>query len=305
MFTAATLAMAFLAVSAVSGQPSGFSSGNSLVRASVHAEHTTVGPDAPTSLALRFAIQPGWHTYWKNPGDTGAAMSVTYQGPEWAELGELIWPVPERYTSPGDLLDFVHEGAPILLAPLSIDREAWEEAGRPESLKFELDCEWFVCKDVCLLGMQTLSMELPVDPQALADRPVDPERASLFRQARQRFPVPRQDVPRDAFNAAFNEGRLTIRAAGATRLTFFPARSDAMALPLDSLNEGQREGDRLVIRYRDEASEAEHLEGVLVIERREGESGPVRKMAYEVRVPVTKQGEVPEQDGESGTQGSD
>jgi len=281
-------------------QPSGFSDGSSIVRASVHSEHEAIGPDAPTWLAMRFAINPGWHTYWKNPGDTGAEMAVKYRGPDWATLGELSWPVPKRYISPGDLLDFVHEGTPVLLAPLRVDRDAWEEAGSPQTLRFELDCEWFVCKDVCLLGEQTLTVELAVDASATTDRAPDAKQAGLFRQARQKIPTALSETPEGVFSARFTDGRLIIDAPGATRLTFFPAKSKALALPLDSLGEGQRDGNQLEIRYRDEARDVEHLEGVLVIERLNAETGRSRTSAYEVKVPVRSGDALPAKDSPNG-----
>lgn len=280
------LASLFACLSAAA-QPSGPMDGGERVDVSVHAEHTAVGPDTPVWLGVRFEISEGWHVYWKNPGDTGAEMAVRYRGPDWAAIGELRWPVPRRYVSPGDLLDFVHEGSPVLLTELTIDRDAWLAAGSPESLRFELYCEWFVCKEICLLGDRAVSVEIPVVADGRpADAQPDASNAELFKEARRKLPVPRAEVPEGLIDARFEDGRLRLRVAGASRLTFYPAKSDALALPVDALKEAQKRGSELDIRYRDEASGVEALEGVLVIERAGRDGEEPETMAVEIRVPV-------------------
>jgi DsbC/DsbD-like thiol-disulfide interchange protein len=211
---------------------------------------------------------------------------VAYKGPDWASLGPLHWPAPKRYTSPGDLLDFVYEGSPVLLTQLTIDPEAWSEAGKPEILRFDLDFEWFVCKDICLLGEQTVTVEIQVDQHLDPNHRGTPNRSTLFREARARLPVAHADIPAGTFKAEFENGRLRIKAPGAARLTFFPAASKELALPVDSLREGQKEGETLEIRYRDEAANVDYLEGVLVIERAHSETGQVTRESFEVKVPV-------------------
>lgn len=287
----ACFALALFCAGAVFAQPAfgpgGDADGNSLVRPSVSAEHEAISPDEPTTLAMRFEITEGWHVYWKNPGDTGAEMLVRYDGPEWAGIGDLRWPVPERYLSPGDLLDFVHEGSPTLLAPISIDRDAWTAAGRPQTLDFRLHFEWFVCKEICLLGEGSVTLSIPV--AAAGPVAVNRSVADQFREARSKLPTPRAEVDPGTYSAAFDAGVLRIKVPGASRLTFFPAKSEVLALPLDALNEAQKQGDRLAIRYRDNAYQVEHLDGVLVIERgTRGEPG-YRSSAVELRVPVKAQ----------------
>jgi len=264
-------------------QPAPAMDGNSLVRVSAIAEYQAIRAGEPVSLAVRFQIEDGWHTYWKNPGDTGAEMRIVYDGPEWASLGEIHWPAPKRYVSPGDLLDFVHEGTVILLTGLTVDAEAWEAAGKPETLAFDLNCEWFVCKEICLLGEGSVSLELPVTTEtAYKNR----DALQAFSEARRAIPRPWEDVPEQMYRARFESGVLTLSVPRATRMTFFPAPSKELALPVDALSEAEAKGDTLRIRYRDEASTVDFLEGVLVFER--GEPGAANRstIAIEVSVPM-------------------
>ena len=46
-------------------------------------------------LGLNFKLTPGWHTYWKNPGDAGEGASVTWQLPKGFQASEILWPGPE------------------------------------------------------------------------------------------------------------------------------------------------------------------------------------------------------------------
>ena len=53
------------------------------------AEHATVQPGVPFSLAFVMRPQPGWHGYWRNPGDAGAEPRVTWRLPEGWSAGSL------------------------------------------------------------------------------------------------------------------------------------------------------------------------------------------------------------------------
>ncbi|MFG0292768.1 MAG: protein-disulfide reductase DsbD domain-containing protein [Phycisphaerales bacterium JB050] len=259
--------------------------GNSLVHLSVVAEHEALSPGQSTEIAVTFAVREGWHVYWRNPGDTGSQVRVNYEGPDWASIGELRWPVPERYISPGDLLDYVLEGEVTLLASLRVDEASWIEAGRPETLDFTLECEWFVCKEICLLGEGTDKLSIPV--RSSGDVPLAKRHAKRFQVARSKLPTARQDVKAGTYSASFEAGVLTLAVPEASRLTFFPAPSEVLALPVDALGEAQKQGNRLVIRYRDAASSVDHLDGVLVIEKGQKDQPGYTRRAVEIRVPVT------------------
>ena len=43
-------------------------------------------------------MDPGWHTYWKNSGESGMPTSVNWELPRGVSAGEIQWPAPERLT---------------------------------------------------------------------------------------------------------------------------------------------------------------------------------------------------------------
>ena len=61
-------------------------------------------------LGLRLSHQPEWHTYWKNPGDSGLPTQLTWSLPSGFRAQEVLWPVPSKlYVS--NLTNYGYEGA--------------------------------------------------------------------------------------------------------------------------------------------------------------------------------------------------
>src|SRR5271168_439117 len=65
------------------------------VAASLIAETLSLVPGQPLHLALRQEIQPGWHTYWSNPGDSGLPTTIDWTLPREFKAGPIMWPTPE------------------------------------------------------------------------------------------------------------------------------------------------------------------------------------------------------------------
>jgi DsbC/DsbD-like thiol-disulfide interchange protein len=63
--------------------------------------------------------KPGWHGYWKNPGDAGAEATIAWTLPAGVTIGPLRYPVPERLTISG-IMNYVYEHEYALLADLKL-----------------------------------------------------------------------------------------------------------------------------------------------------------------------------------------
>src|SRR5262245_34862565 len=81
------------------------------------AERLPVQPDRPFRVGLRFRMQPGWHVYWKNPGDSGTPPSVEWTVPAGWSAGEIEWPTPRRIFA-GPFVSFGYEGEIVLPVPV-------------------------------------------------------------------------------------------------------------------------------------------------------------------------------------------
>lgn len=102
-------------------------------------------------VGVRFRLDPHWHVYWKNPGQSGLPTEVTFRG---AETGELQWPAPSRFETPGPIVTFGYENEVLLFA----------EARAPEGdgpFELEASADFLVCEDACVPGNATLSLSIP------------------------------------------------------------------------------------------------------------------------------------------------
>ncbi|HNT98688.1 MAG TPA: protein-disulfide reductase DsbD family protein, partial [Elusimicrobiales bacterium] len=83
------------------------------------AESAGFAPGRPVTLALRFVMAPGWHIYWKNPGDSGTPPSVKWKLPAGVKAGPFAWPTPKKIDMP-PLSNLGYEGEASLLAELAV-----------------------------------------------------------------------------------------------------------------------------------------------------------------------------------------
>ena len=56
---------------------------------------TFIESDQEFIAAIKFTLTPGWHIYWKNPGDSGLPPEINWKLPKGLEVKEILWPVPE------------------------------------------------------------------------------------------------------------------------------------------------------------------------------------------------------------------
>jgi thiol:disulfide interchange protein DsbD len=143
-------------------------------------ETTAAAPGSTLYVALRQVITPGWHTYWRNPGDAGQATSLTWTLPQGWTAGDIVWPAPEQDLT-GPIMNYVLTGEAYLPVPIAVPASA--KPGETVTLKAAVS--WLVCKDVCIPEDADLTLTLPVtagtptpDPrygqaiaQTLADAP--------------------------------------------------------------------------------------------------------------------------------------
>jgi thiol:disulfide interchange protein/DsbC/DsbD-like thiol-disulfide interchange protein len=119
----------------------------------------TVGEKNVVGLSIKHA--PHWHTYWKNPGDSGYPSKITWQLPAGYGVGDIEWPTPKRIAT-GPIVNFGYEGEVLLPMTVSVPLSA--KVGETVTLKGK--AEWLVCKDVCIPEEGEVSVSLPVAASA-------------------------------------------------------------------------------------------------------------------------------------------
>ncbi|MCG3181244.1 MAG: hypothetical protein BIFFINMI_03619 [Phycisphaerae bacterium] len=205
-----------------------------LVKAELLADTRTVAPGRPFRVGVLLRMKPGWHVYWRNPGDAGLATTVRFDLPSGFVASPLQWPIPERYELPGDIVDYGYSGQVLLLAdvtpPTKLDGETVKLAAR---------VDWLSCNEKCVPGGATLSLTLAVGQAA------QPDHAELFATWAGRLPTAggAADCPVSvevegvvARQAAPQAIRVTLKwnkecdAAAAVDLRCYPAPPDGCAV---------------------------------------------------------------------------
>jgi DsbC/DsbD-like thiol-disulfide interchange protein len=99
--------------------------------------------------ALRIELSPGWHTYWRIPGDVGIPPSFDWSGSSNLAAVDYIWPRPTIFDADGfRFYGYTDELVlPVRLSP--VDPEA--------PIDVDLRVFFGVCKSVCLPAETVLS----------------------------------------------------------------------------------------------------------------------------------------------------
>ncbi len=268
--------------------------GDRLVRARV-APRTIVVPAGQRVLAaVVLEIDPGWHVYWRNPGDSGVPPSLKWSLPAGVVAGPIRWPRPQVFQSPVETT-IGYERQVGLVIPIEAAADAV-----PGRHRVELEASWMVCKDLCFMGRGTVAVELEVTPAPPAQRegssvdadddlpPADPELRRLVERIPRPLPPDSQITVRFEPTSA-EEGTLILSGPSRfERIGFLPDAELGTelhgGLPLEvKASEGRfRLEVPVSLRPADVRGEAFTLAGVLVFgENREDP-------AFEVSVPVGK-----------------
>ncbi len=131
---------------------------------------------APLRLGVQLELEPGWKTYWRNPGDAGIPPRFSWKGSDNIKPPRMLWPAPERMADEfGVSIGYKH-GA---LLPVRI-----EASRRGEPVKLALEVNYGVCAEVCIPVTTRLKLELA--PGSAASGPHD----ALIAKWQSRVPGP-------------------------------------------------------------------------------------------------------------------
>jgi len=113
-------------------------------------------------VGLQITHTKDWHTYWKNPGDSGLPTSLEWKLPAGVTAGDIQWPAPKKFPI-GHLANYGYEGTVLLPVPLTL---APTYAGGP--LEVKLQASWLVCRKECIPEEGSFSLRVGDGPGATA-----------------------------------------------------------------------------------------------------------------------------------------
>ena len=127
------------------------------VAAELVADHRWIAPGETIHVALRQQIQKGWHTYWRNSGDSGEPTRIKWTLPAGWRAGDFTWATPRRIPV-GPLMNYGYEGQVLL--PMTLTAPASAKPGDKVTLNAAVSL--LVCAEVCVPEDDALSLTLPV-----------------------------------------------------------------------------------------------------------------------------------------------
>ncbi|HYD44082.1 MAG TPA: protein-disulfide reductase DsbD domain-containing protein, partial [Phenylobacterium sp.] len=180
-----------------------------------------IQPGGSTHVALRQQIDKGWHTYWRNAGDSGEPTQIAWTLPVGWRAGDFVWKTPERQPY-GPLTNYGYSGEVLL--PMKITAPADARPGETVTLKAAVG--FLVCAEQCIPEDAVLEIALPV---VAAAPPADPKWGAPIQAALDAAPKTAD------LKASFQRtgGRLTLAVAGAPIAG--AQASDAYFFPYDSI----------------------------------------------------------------------
>ena len=195
------------------------------VTAELIPETTSVQAGQPFDVALHLHADPGWHTYWINPGDAGLATSIKWTLPPGFTAGPIQWPTPEKHAM-GPLVTYGYAGDVYLLTTITPPKD-----NLPQHFDVKAKASWLVCQEECIPGRAELTVSLD---SGLMNLRLPQENKELFAQARERMPVMNTMPPASglytaaSLNIKFND---TVRLSTGSLKTikFFPEQGNVLS----------------------------------------------------------------------------
>ncbi len=244
------------------------------------AEDKAVQPGRAFWIALQVDLDKGWHTYWKNSGDSGLGTSVEWALPSGFQVMGLDWPTPERFEDK-TLVSFGYAEPFILLAKVMPGKGMASES----DISLEATIRWIACNEGnCIPGDCSAKLNLPVSKSTPLR---DAQHTTLFSKARDQLPQQTWSIKaKDASTAiqlslqppASNKGKIE-------EAYFLPADTDSIdfhsAIALKSNAQGTYTLDLDKIST---GKTPESLEGLLLL-KKIGQSKPI---AVNVNVPMSE-----------------
>ncbi len=103
---------------------------------------------------IHIKLPAAWHTYWVNPGESGAPIKTSFSFPKGFEPGEILYPTPVKHTV-GGVTSYVLEEETVLIFPIKISSNL-----PPGEYELKANVEWLECKEICRPASATVQNKI-------------------------------------------------------------------------------------------------------------------------------------------------
>lgn len=242
-----------------------FGSTEPMVDAALVSDRTSVAPGDTFHLALHQQITPGWHTYWRNPGDSGEPTRLELSLPDGWRTGEMIWPAPHSYDL-GPLTNYGYSAEVTLPVPVTAPDNAAEGP-----LTINAFATWLVCEDICIPEEAELTLTLDVGASTV-DRAGQALINQALEQAPDRAPDMRAGLEGDSDGLVLTLSDPRFDGASLSDVSFYPHDSGVIDHAADQSVTHEGENLRLDVAagYLSRNGVDQARTGVLVYTARRG-----------------------------------
>ncbi len=150
------------------------------VRAELVVDADTLRPGQPVRIGVLLDMDPGWHVYWRNAGESGLPTELAWDFPG-AEVGPIRWPVPAVFEESDGFLTTYGYADQVLLT-----NEAVVSASAAGMARIAVTVDFVTCHIGCIPGSIELARVLPVSN---AGGPAPAVVQQLFASWERRLPV--------------------------------------------------------------------------------------------------------------------
>jgi DsbC/DsbD-like thiol-disulfide interchange protein len=227
------------------------------------AERSAAASGEPLWVGLLFRLDPGWHVYWQNPGDSGEPPKVQWQLPKGFRAGLFEWPTPIRLGS-GSVIDYGYQAQVLLMTPVTVPIGAKTSS----TAAIAADVKYIVCSDICIPGKAHVTVTLPV-PGNIDGQTGDSQK--LFQQTREQLPRPSPSNWKTSVASDKDHFIVTVHGVPSPRtVTFFPLRPGMIENSAPQLLESTGDGFRLTLKKSEQYTSYPLLRGILVLDSSRG-----------------------------------
>jgi thiol:disulfide interchange protein len=183
-------------------------------------------PNGSDRAGLYFKLEPGWHVYWQNPGDSGEPPQIRWTLPEGVAAVPMQFPAPKRLPL-GPLMDFGYEGEVLFPMKFEVARSA-----NPGTQLLHAKVDWLVCREVCIPGKAELEASVQLVSAAPAVSSISAADEALWRRLAHSLPQPLPKPGKAVFQATSAGFRLSIETGQPeSAAEFFPEDRDTVDYP--------------------------------------------------------------------------
>jgi thiol:disulfide interchange protein DsbD len=175
---------------------------------------------------LYFKLEPGWHVYWKNPGDAGLPPHIHWTLPEGVSAGPLQFIAPKRLPL-GPLMDYGYEDEVLYPFRLELAKSV-----KPGTVVLHAKVDWLVCRASCIPGKADLEITQKVLAAAPATEKDDGPGVEIWKRLARLLPDAWPPADRAFFQATKEGFRLTVESGHReSAASFFPEEQDILDNP--------------------------------------------------------------------------